>query len=93
MVNLCFIVPRIIGVGDEDANALVKAAETCCTEDIYHFDDTERFFLVSCLALWCVIITLCFIAHCKIKIYVLAPYGVCMQVTEDISVSLILQAC
>lgn len=42
----------LLGVGQEDAESLVKAAETCCTEDIYHFDDTERFFLVSCLALW-----------------------------------------
>ena len=46
----------ITGIGQEDATSLVKAAETCCTEDIYHFDDTERFFLVSCLALWYVVI-------------------------------------
>ena len=41
-----------VGLGKEDADSLVSAAETCCTEDIYHFDETERFFLVSCLALW-----------------------------------------
>lgn len=44
------------GIGMEDAKTLVKAAETCCEEDIYHFDDTERFFLVSCLALWWVVL-------------------------------------
>ena len=49
-----------IGIGQEDAISLVKAAETCCTEDIYHFDDTERFFLVSCLALWYIAIILIF---------------------------------
>ena len=47
-----FLLPLLVGIGQENAESLVKAAETCCTEDIYHFDDTERFFLVSCLALW-----------------------------------------
>lgn len=46
---------QLTGVGKEEAKSLVLAAETCCTEDIYHFDDTERFFLVSCLALWYII--------------------------------------
>lgn len=40
------------GANKEEAGKLVAAAETCCEEDIYHFDNTERFFLVSCLALW-----------------------------------------
>ena len=53
IMYLCFY---ITGIGRENSTSLVKAAETCCTEDIYHFDDTERFFLVSCLALWYVII-------------------------------------
>lgn len=36
----------------EEAKKLAAAAKTCCEEDIYHFDNIERFFLVSCLALW-----------------------------------------
>jgi len=41
-----------LGINANDAKMLVTAAETCCEEDVYHFDDIERFFLVSCLALW-----------------------------------------
>ena len=51
-LTACNIVYWHTGIGLDDAHSLVKAAETCCEEDIYHFDDTERFFLVSCLALW-----------------------------------------
>lgn len=40
------------GVGGEDAVQSVKAAKTCCEEEIYAFNNTEQFFLVSCLALW-----------------------------------------
>ena len=40
------------GYNQGEASKLVTAAESCCEEDIYHFDNIERFFLVSCLALW-----------------------------------------
>lgn len=31
---------------------LTEMAKQCCAEDVYHFDDIERFFLVTCLATW-----------------------------------------
>ena len=49
------------GLGSEDEQSLVEAAQSCCEEDIYHFDDTERFFLVSCLAQWYVTNMMCII--------------------------------
>ena len=49
MIDACL---TSTGLSAEVTKNLVVAAETCCEEDIYHFDDIERFFLVSCLALW-----------------------------------------
>ena len=40
------------GINADEGSKLAQAAEICCKEDVYHFDDVERFFLVSCLALW-----------------------------------------
>lgn len=48
---------------------LVTAAETCCEEDVYHFDDIERFFLVSCLSLWWVSDTLWHLIHYRVSAY------------------------
>ena len=31
---------------------LTEMAKQCCAEDVYHFDDIERFFLVTCQATW-----------------------------------------
>ena len=35
-----------------DIGKLIDMAKECCAEDVYHYDDIERFFLVSCLATW-----------------------------------------
>lgn len=40
------------GIGVDEADQLVSSAEMSCEEDVYHFDEIERFFLVSCLAVW-----------------------------------------
>lgn len=42
----------VVGIGVEEADRLVLSAELSCEEDVYHFDEIERFFLVSCLAVW-----------------------------------------
>lgn len=42
----------VAGIGVDEADGLVVSAELSCEEDVYHFDEIERFFLVSCLALW-----------------------------------------
>lgn len=42
----------VAGIGVDEADGLVISAELSCEEDVYHFDEIERFFLVSCLALW-----------------------------------------
>ena len=41
-----------VEINATDAKMVVASAETCCEEDVYHFDDVDRFFMVSCLALW-----------------------------------------
>jgi hypothetical protein len=41
------------GIDWQSENTTVTKAEGCCTNrDVYYFDEEERFFLVSCLALW-----------------------------------------
>ena len=42
----------VAGIGEDEVERLVSLAEISCKEDVYHFDEIERFFLVSCLALW-----------------------------------------
>lgn len=42
----------LVGINATDAKMVVASAETCCEEDVYHFDDVDRYFMVSCLALW-----------------------------------------
>lgn len=43
----------LAGIDWQSENTTVTKAETCCTDrDVYYFDEEERFFLVSCLALW-----------------------------------------
>lgn len=43
----------IAGIDWQSENTTVTKAEACCTDrDVYYFDEEERFFLVSCLALW-----------------------------------------
>ena len=49
-----------VEINATDAKMVVASAETCCEEDVYHFDDVDRFFMVSCLALWWVILPLRF---------------------------------
>jgi len=51
-VRMLHLITVCIVINANDAKMLVTAAETCCEEDVYHFDGIERFFLVSCLALW-----------------------------------------
>ena len=43
---------HVAGIGVDDVEVLISSAEMSCKEDVYHFDEIERFFLVSCLALW-----------------------------------------
>ena len=46
------VLNRVAGIGSDEAERLIASAEMSCEEDVYHFDEIERFFLVSCLALW-----------------------------------------
>lgn len=46
----------LAGIDWQSENTTVTKAEACCTNrDVYYFDEEERFFLVSCLALWCIL--------------------------------------
>lgn len=54
-----------VEINATDAKMVVASAETCCEEDVYHFDDVDRFFMVSCLALWWVILPLRFCIAAK----------------------------
>ena len=54
-----------VEINATDAKMVVASAETCCEEDVYHFDDVDRFFMVSCLALWWVIVSLRFCIAAK----------------------------
>ena len=40
------------GLHPKSMDDLTEMAKQCCAEDVYHFDDIERFFLISCLATW-----------------------------------------
>jgi len=47
------LVDYVAGIDWQSENMTVTKAEACCTDsDVYYFDEVERFFLVSCLALW-----------------------------------------
>ena len=43
---------HVSGIGVEESERVVESAQMACKEDVYHFDEIEQFFLVSCLALW-----------------------------------------
>ena len=43
---------HVSGIGLEEAERLIESAQMACKEDVYHFDEIEQFFLVSCLGLW-----------------------------------------
>lgn len=51
------VVYVIIGIDWQSENKIVSAAEMCFSRNVF-FDELERFFLVSCLALWYVV------SHC-----------------------------
>ena len=40
------------GMLPTSVESLIHMAKECCDEDVYHYDDIERFFLVTSLATW-----------------------------------------
>jgi len=59
----CVLLLSMLGLLPDNIEATLNTAEQCCSEDVYHFDDTERFFLITCLATWYVHTIVLFLAR------------------------------